>query len=538
MYNYLILGLVAAHSVHSAAPCTPATFNSIIHGHGRSGDVNVNYAIPFPTGSSTFAPSPAFPMNATDLPELCGVSVRVTSSESSAYNFAVFLPTNWNNRILTTGNGGFNGGINYLDMATYSHYGFATVSTDTGHNSTAIDGSWALNEPEKTIDWGYRAMHGSVELAKTIVDGYYSNLQEGKCLIEKSYYVGCSTGGRQGLRETQLHPDSFDGVLAGAPAWWTNHLQTWTTYVAQQNLPTSKPGHVSSDQFAAYTVEFLKQCDSQDGVADQIVQIPYQCQFDYKPLSCDLSSANQSVCFDSAQADTLQKLLSPFTAPDGTFLFPGFAPGSDPGILSTAANPLGYGFLQWFVYNDTTWNYTIFSYKDVEAADRVNPGQATAQDFDISPFKNRGGKIIMYHGLADPLIPPGSSDYYYAATQKSLRSSDLTDFFRFFHIPGMGHCGMNAGTKSAPWYIAAAGQTIAGSSYGVPGFMDAKHDALLALMDWVENGTAPDEIVATKYGNDSVAGGVELQRPLCPVPKVATFDGSGEWHDAENWTCQ
>ena len=423
-------------------------------------------------------------------------------------------------------------------MATYSHYGFATVSTDTGHNSTAGDGSWALNEPERIIDWGYRAMHSSVQIAKKVIAAYYSDSHPDANTVQRSYYAGCSTGGRQGLKEIEMYPEDFDGVLAGAPAWWTNHLQTWTTYIAQQNLPADKPAHVSAEQYTAYVKEFMRQCDGQDGLDDQIIMTPDKCQFDVNTLSCDSGQVNKSTCFTDAQLNTLEKMIHPYIAPDGTFVFPGFAPGADATILTTTANPLGYGFLQWFVYNDTSYSYTSFSYADVLAADRANPGQATANNFDLSAFKNRGGKLIMYHGWADPLIPNWSSDYFYNAAKSTMAAINLDDFFRLFHIPGMGHCAGNAGTMSAPWYIGAANQAIEGVDYSVPGYMDPKHDAVLALIDWVENGIPPDAIIATKFYNDTLSGGVELQRPLCPLPNVAKFSGSGDWHQAETWTCQ
>ena len=411
-------------------------------------------------------------------------------------------------------------------MMVFSHYGFASVSTDTGHLS--MDGAWALNHPESIIDWGWRAMHGTVELAKQIVTTYYSDD------IQYSYYAGCSTGGRQGLKEIQRFPNDFDGVLAGAPAWWTNHLQTWTTWIAQQNLPESEPKHINADQYAAIVKEVKAQCDPQDGVTDSIMQNPGACNFNYDSLLCSSENANTSTCLTPTQLDTIQKLYHPYIE-DGNFVFPGFALGADPSLLTLAPASLGYGFLQWFVYNDTSYSYQNFSYADVQAADRVNPGDATADDFDISAFKNKGGKLIMYHGWEDMAIPTGSTPYYYEATKKAMPASNLDDFYRLFLIPGMGHC---AGSMVAPWYIGGASQNrgVKNVTYSVPGYMDTEHDAVLALMRWVEEGKAPEHIVATKFDNDT-APAVVRQRALCVYPKVAQYKGSGDVDEASNWVC-
>lgn len=153
------------------------------------------------------------PMFSTGLPELCAVEVNVTSSESSSYRFSLLLPSKWNSRFLAVGGAGLAGYINYQDMGAHSHYGFATMSTDNGHRSSPIDASWTYKAPEKQRDWGWRAMHGSVELSKQLIKRYYR--QD----IQYSYYSGCSIGGRQGLKEAQIDETSFDGMLIGAAAW-------------------------------------------------------------------------------------------------------------------------------------------------------------------------------------------------------------------------------------------------------------------------------------------------------------------------------
>ncbi len=413
-------------------------------------------------------------------------------------------------------------------MAVFSHYGFASVSTDTGHLSGSGNGTWALNNPEAVTDWGYRAMHETVILAKIIVSQYYASS------IGKSYYAGCSTGGRQGLKEVEMFPADFDGVLAGAPAWWTTHLQTWTTYVGQQNSLEVTPDPITAAQYNAIVAEQVKQCDPQDGVTDQIISSPDTCDFDVTALLCQDSRSNKSACLQPVQLQTVQTMYSDYMN-GSTFVFPGFEKGANPSALTLMPSTLGYGFLQNFVYNNSTWNWTSFSYADVEYADSVDPGMADANDFDLSAFESRGGKLIQYHGLADPLIPTNSSVYFREQVQSAMASSTLDDWYRFFLIPDMGHC---LGSAHGAWYIGAANQPeVVGATYSVPSYADPQHDAVQALMNWVENGVAPDAIIATKYVNDTASDGILRQRPLCPYPQKAYLRPGTTESVAANWQC-
>jgi len=198
-----------------------------------------------------------------------------------------------------------------------------------------------------------------------------------------------------------------------------------------------------------------------------------------------------------------------------------------------------------FVLNDAEWNYYDFNYSIVQLADRLDPGNATAADFDLSPFQRKGGKLLHYHGLSDGLIPTGSSMYFYKQVLQTLKAQGiaLDPWYRFFLVPGMQHCSGTPTNMNAPWYFAGATQAGAigvdpGSVHGVPGFGDREHDALLALMAWTENGTAPDRIIATKWRNDTLTDVVERQRPLCPYPTQARYNGSGDPDRAESWSCK
>lgn len=334
----------------------------------------------------------AYPTDPTNLPASCAVTVNVTSSPSSNFRFAIFLPTQWNGRFLAVGNGGFAGGINWLDMGAGVRYGFAVVSTDTGHNSTTGDGTWALNAPERREDFGYRAIHGATVLGKRLTTAYYDGAD-----IAWSYYAGSSTGGRQGLREAQFAPDSFDGLLIGAPAWWTSHLQTWTTKLGAYNLPANASHRIPANLFATIGAEVIKQCDAVDGVVDGIVSAPDQCPFDPSALRCGSLGTNSSACLQDAQIGTLKKIYSDYYA-NGKFAFPGLELGSESqwSVLlgGTAPNSLGDEYIQDFLLDDPSWDWPSYTDDIVWQADAEDPGNATADHYEaMAAVMERGSKM-------------------------------------------------------------------------------------------------------------------------------------------------
>ncbi|KAJ5380213.1 ferulic acid Esterase/Feruloyl esterase [Penicillium cataractarum] len=432
--SYLALGNSFPGLATSRLSCSKEVFSGYLSSSSHP-NARVLQAYHIAEGDTFEVPASdiAYPQSPTNLPELCVVQINVSSNPESAFSFGIFLPVQWNDRFLAVGNGGFAGGINWVDMAVGTRYGFASMSTDTGHNSTSTDGSWAYYSPEKVTDWGYRAMHGSVVLAKELIEAFYGQK------LKYNYYSGCSTGGRQGLRSVELYPDDFDGVIAGSPAWWTSHLQPWTVKAGTYNaLPLSQ---IPESMFTVIGDEIIKQCDPQDGLVDRIVSAPQQCALNLEALLCRKES--QTDCLSPQQLNTLRRIYSDYVDVNQTFVFPHLLPGSesqwDVLINNGTANPLGTHYVEYFLGLGKQWTQEQFDYSIVQLADQLDPGNATAKDFDISPFQKKGGKLLMYHGMSDGLIPTDSSLYYYNQITNVLmsRGIDLDGFYRFFYVPGM-----------------------------------------------------------------------------------------------------
>lgn len=532
-------GLFGAIRAANATSCTPAVIQAALPANATVLDATlVAEGGSFGQGADDIP----YPDNPTNLTSLCAVIVNVTSSAESSFTFGLFLPDSWNSRFLAVGNGGFAGGINWLSMADGPPYGFASMSTDTGHNGSFLDMSFALDSTERKADWGYRAMHESVVLAKSIVSSYYGSAPV------YSYFTGCSTGGRQAMKEVQMFPEDFDGVMAGCPSWWTTHQQTWQLEVGLINLPENASHYIPPETFAWIGDQVMAQCDEVDGIKDGIIMDPKKCNLYYEAMLCRPNAT--TTCLTADQIKTLEALHRPLAFGNNTWVYPNFGIGSEVqmpssfGTVGTNAPSLyGTQYVQYMVVNDPSWPFADFDYAIIQRADALNPGNASATDFDLSAFHARGGRLLQYHGYADGLIPTDASVYLYrqilSAITGSATASPLDDWYRFFLVPGMQHCNGDVG--DAPWFFGGSGQSQnlepARAAGTVAGLRDEEHDALLALMRWVEDGVAPDRLVATKFVNDTVDLGIVRQRPLCPFPKYAQYVGMGNVSEADSWEC-
>ncbi|KAK5729158.1 hypothetical protein LTR15_002300 [Elasticomyces elasticus] len=335
------------------------------------------------------------------LPALCAVKFTLPTPGNSAIDVALFLPDSWNERFMAVGNGGVSGSITWSEMASQSHYGFAVMSTNTGHYSGAVDGSWALDNPEARTNWFYRAMHTSVVASKSIVNEYYGND------LQYSYFSSCSNGGRQGLKEVTEFPDDFDGIIAGAPAWEISTLFLWMYEMALPNSRASLPDQISDELFETFRQEAIKQCDPQDGVEDGIIADPYGCHFIPEALLCNgPAPANRTSCFSVPQLGILHSLLNDWVDVNQTFIHSRLALGSDYSTLVYGKAPYGSLFLKNFVHNTTNYTASEFGYYDtVQFVESLN--LAIAVEPTVAAFQAKGGKLLMYHGLRRSVDPAG-----------------------------------------------------------------------------------------------------------------------------------
>jgi feruloyl esterase len=332
------------------------------------------------------------------------MSVVIKTSNSSQTQFEVWLPepAYWNaskTRFATLGLGGWLGSPQFGDMATALKHGYAAMSSNCGHNGTTQDASWALNQPEKVIDYMYRGMHLSVVTAKAIVGQYYG------MNATKSYYFGCSTGGRQGLKEVQMYPADFDGVVVGSPAYDYSSLQAWTTYANLIVQPNTSASWLGPNAINALHNEVLRQCDALDGVVDGLISDPLRCKVDVEAIQCAPGqNATTSPCLSAAQVKAATTLYEDYEVTNGTLVFNTFQPGSElqwtPNKLTQPLSGVTWGYWKYMVFNDSNWNYFNYTQQDWYTAEQINPGGALANNPNIQPFQQRGGKIIMY-GVGD-----------------------------------------------------------------------------------------------------------------------------------------
>jgi len=367
-------------------------------------------------------------------------------------------------------------------------------------------------------------VHLLSDIGKRVTAHYYENA------AQRSYFFGCSEGGREALIEAQRFPQDFDGIVAGAPAhYWTDLL---TGFVGSgQALHKDPASFIPPAKLPMIQQAALAACDARDGVKDGLVAAPGKCKFDPQVLACK-SGGDESQCLTAPQVTALRKLYELGYVPSGEnelsamgggvrqYAF-GAAPGQSLQVMFAT------GFFGGFVYERADWDFRSFDLTKDAALARTKVGALLdASNTDLSAFNGRGGKLIHYHGLLDGSIPPSMSTKYYDGVVKQSGSVKSTqDFYRLFLAPGVLHCGFGPGPNSF-------------GNLGPRPPADAGHDTLLALQKWVEEGVAPKQIVATKYVDDDPAKGVVMTRPLCPYPQTAHWDGKGKVEASESFTCK
>ena len=442
---------------------------------------------------------------ASTLPSFCRVAATLAPSADSDIKIEVWLPTSgWNGKFQGVGNGGWTGSIAVPALSEAIRRGYAAASTDTGHEGGS--GQFALGHPEKLIDFGWRAVHEMTVKSKAVVNAFYGSAPQ------RSYWVGCSSGGKQGLKEAQKFPEDYDGMVAGAPANYWTHLVTQSLWAAQATLKDPASA-IPRDKYALIHDAAVARCDASDGVRDGVIEDPSRCQFDPKTLLC--SNGDGPSCLTAAQVAAAQRIYAPArNLRTGQEIFPGLAIGSEKGWAALAGGPrplsIADDHYKFVVFKNPDWDFKTLDFdRDLELADRIDGDFGlNANDPNLQKYAARGGKILMYHGWNDQLIAPSNSINYLKSVEKALGAAKTADLMRLFMVPGMTHCAGGDGTSS--------------------------FDMLKVLEQWVEQKQAPQRIVASRVEN----GKPVRTRPLCAYPQVAKYSGSGSTDDEANFACQ
>jgi hypothetical protein len=455
-----------------------------------------------------------------DLPEYC----RVQGGLETVILFEIALPTTvWNNKLFYVGGAGYNGSVPELSEALAR--GYAAAGSDTGHRGFHWDASAMLNNPQAQTNYAYRATHLVAGLSKQVVKAYYG------APARRSYFCGCSNGGKMALMEVQRYPDDFDGVVAGGSVVDRTKAMMMFAWTQKALLGSEIPPY----KVAAMEKATLAACDAKDGLADGLIDRPDLCRFDPKVLTCQ--GADRPDCLIQKQVTAWQKILNGPVNSAGQKLYAGYSPGHEgdyPSYITGIGTMHGYpssnfmyedSFMRWIVFGPKFDSVRDFDYdKSPEALVPFEKDQDSAST-DLSGFKAHGGKLILYNGWADHSTPPLRTVQYYSdVRQKHGEATD--EFVRLFMAPGLYHCTGGPGPNT----------------FGGPGQKgykknDSERDIVGALDRWVELGIAPVKIIATKFKNDDPSQGVARTRPVCPYPQVATYKGSGSVDAAANFAC-
>ncbi|KAL8388867.1 hypothetical protein RB595_008987 [Gaeumannomyces hyphopodioides] len=456
--------------------------------------------------------------------EVCRVSLLQETSARSNVSYEVWLPSNWTgDRFLSAGNGGLGGCIGYSELAYATSRGFAAVAGNNGHNGTSGE---AFGYDKGVIeDFSWRSVHGGVVLGKQLVADFYGRPHA------KSYYLGCSTGGRQGFKMAQDFPEDFDGIVAGAPAFAFNNLTSWSGYFYTVAGRPGSPEFLTFDQWGAVHADIIATCDGLDGAVDGILEDPDQCVYRPENLICGSPRANPATCLTGRQAETVRKVFSSVYGLSGNLVYPQLQYGADfpafAGIYLTG-QPFIYSE-QWFKYavyqgTNVTYDPALLGPRDYEASEAADFTGISTWKGDLSAVRDRGAKILHYHGLQDPLITSTNSARYYDHVARTMgaAAAELDKFYRYFRVSGLAHC--NGGT----------GASVIGNGAGAS--LDPDENVLSAVVRWVEEGVAPDTIT----GSAVVNGAVDYKRRHCRYPLHNVFKGGagGDVKNPDNWSCE
>lgn len=448
---------------------------------------------------------------------------RVEGVVGTEIRFRLVLPDGWNGRFVMGGGGGFVGMVDN-QVEEVANLGYATVGTDTGHQAPGIQASWALHHLERQVNYGYLAVHRVAEVAKAVVRAYYGRE------AAHSYFLGCSNGGRQAMMEAQRFPGDFDGIVAGAPAYdFTRIAASFITHAAATfpDPANLKASAVSPAELRLAAAGALAACDGSDGVPDGVIDQPQACRFSLDALKACPNDIAAEDCLTTGGRAALARIYAPIVGPDGE-IYPGqpaggeaepggwqnWITGVDPklsagtgGKVPSLRHGFGTEFFKYFVYGDPTWDYRRFDVgtwaKDTQLASTF----LNADSIDLDGFKARRGRLLLWHGWADPALNASSTIAYYDRLR--ARDPGAPDYARLFLMPGVLHCAGGTGPDVVDW--------------------------IGAIAQWTEQGAAPARLTAEKKG---AGGAIVRTRPLCAYPARAVYKGSGSTDDAANFECR
>ncbi|HYU69884.1 MAG TPA: tannase/feruloyl esterase family alpha/beta hydrolase [Burkholderiales bacterium] len=490
------------------------------------------------------------PNNVSTGVTFCRVQGVARPSGDSEIKFEVWLPATaaaWTGRLKVNGTGGYAGATPYARLAQDIGDGFITAGSNMGHDG-GENASWTLGHPEKVKDWGLRAHYYVATAAKTLSQAFYDQP------VAHSYFEGCSNGGRQAMMMAQNYPELFDGIVAGAPSMFYPDILFWLIYTGKVLQPVLGQQALSATKRSLITQRVLDACDANDGLVDGQITNPRACTFDIDTLgpSGDNSLTAQELATVKAMyAGTRNEVT-------GELRYSGAKLGSEANFDPNFADNGGYGvFVGHYVYSTLDWtpanwrdkvNFSSI-YDHTKAF--ISPVTA-APSPDIRTFTSRGGKIIHYHGWNDSVVPPdGSIAYLHALTQferlqhlpkhafdqqveqlspqvvaatAQAFGKRVQEYHRLFMLPAVSHCGGGTGPSSIG----------GGAPEPTAAFRNAEHHVVSAVIKWVEDGVAPEKIVATRFGTGNV---VVRQRPVCQYPAQAAYNGSGDTNSADNFSC-
>jgi feruloyl esterase len=496
-------------------------------------DTTITAAESVPAGSFTASDTKSY----ANLPAFCRVTATVSPVPDSAIRLEMWLPQEgWKAVFEGTGNGGYSGAFNYPILAAGLRRGYAVINTDQGTApATSRNGDAVVGHPVKWRDWGFRSTHLMTVAGKQIASAFY-----GKDSAH-AYFTGCSTGGQQALVEAQLYPTDYDGIAAGAPVVNRTHLHAafvWSRQAAERS-PGSVLGH---EKLMLLEKSVVAACGPGAGgvASDTFVADPLHCDFDPASVVCKAGDAPD--CLTPEQVETATRFYAgPKNPRTGEQIYPGWPRGSEGPAFGWAVEegdpplslkePAFDSLFKWVF--GPSWDWRSFDFdRDMAEVDAVlGPDVNGNTVANIDAFKARGGKLLLYHGWADSIVNPLDTVAFYETLGKAHQGGQglLQAAARLFLLPGVEHCGSGGGE----------GPDAVGSEHGLPApEVDADHDVLAAVAHWVETGTAPEKLIATKFEGDDPAKPIVMQRPACPYPKKARYAGSGDTNAAASFVCE